>query len=693
MPEVNSVDTSSNFDYYDDPLYLSTSDQTNVVLTSFLFDGHDFVGWKREVLMALTAKNKDGFIDGTCVLPPSTDKRHKQWKRCDFMVMRWVSNSLDNSLKENFKYITSSKQFWTELLERFGVSNALEVYQLTKDLGDIVQDNLSLVEYCSKMKNMWETLDSLDPLPVCSCGKIELCSCSLLKKMIERENTAKVIQFLMNLNSSYDGIRTQILSLEPLPSINKVLVLLQKIERQKQITDVVSSLTEVNACASYRSSDQKKSVFSGSAPTESGSTKHCDNCNRDGHTRETCFGLNKCPHCGKKGHNPANCFVIRGFPGDKSKGKEKVQQSKPNFPKKGVHSADVIQDSPLDDSSMNAAGASMVNTVADSAISINSDMLDGLVNSVVDQVLKRISDQQHALSTANFAGMITNTSHAYTTNTSTLMLDWLIDTGASDHMTYDSSILANVHVFRSLLKLDCLIGLKLLDCNKLSFVFTSHDCLFQDLSNNVPLNSQSLASTVNNRSVSLFHERLGHMSVNKLKFVTGFSHAINNDKFHCKSCTLAKHHRLPFPFKGVIKTIRSDNGSEFLQDVCGSLFKGKRIIHQTSVVDTPQQNGISISPTPAVSIEEPASTLETVVPNTRTMAPDSDDVQVRRSTRPRQLSTWLQGYQCKIPGQQATAGMVQASAFQAEVLQKVEDCPPEYIASLFNVFQEHEPYS
>ncbi|XP_074277520.1 uncharacterized protein LOC141601148 [Silene latifolia] len=182
MPEVVSSDSASVLDYYDDPLFLSTSDQPNATLASFLFDGHDFLGWKREVLMSLAAKNKDGLLDGSCAMPPVTDKRHKKWRRCDFMVMRWLSNSLDKGLRENFKYVTSSQAFWSDLIERFGQSNALEVYQLTKDLGEVSQDNLSLIEYYGKLKNLWETLDCLDPLPACSCGKVNLCTCSLLKK-------------------------------------------------------------------------------------------------------------------------------------------------------------------------------------------------------------------------------------------------------------------------------------------------------------------------------------------------------------------------------------------------------------------------------------------------------------------------------------------------------------------------------
>ncbi|XP_074300698.1 uncharacterized protein LOC141632000 [Silene latifolia] len=518
MPESIASDSSPNFDYYDDPLYLSTNDQTSATLSSSLFNGHDFLGWKREVLMALTAKNKDGFIDGSCSMPPSTDKRHKQWKRCDFMVMRWISNSIDKSLRDNFKYVVSSKNLWDDLLERFGVFNALEVYQITKDLVAVSQENISLVEYYSKMKNLWETLESLDPLPVCTCGKVNLCTCTLLKRIVERENNAKTIQFLMNLNSSYDGIRTQILSLEPLPSINKVLALLQKIERQKQITDTVFSLTESNAYASFRQSDQKMIGFqkTGEAST---TVKHCDHCNKNGHTSATCFGLTKCPHCNKTGHNPANCFVIRGFPGDKNKGKDKAPTNyKSTVPARGVNSADLLPESPLEDSCLDTISHNDSNKINAVSSVLTSEVLDGLVTSVVDQALKQISDQQPALSSANFAGMISPYSHVFTVCKPYYTSTWLVDSGASDHMTYNIDLLSDVHVFakpisvglpdgsikyvhkKGTVKLTHNIKLtnafylpdfrqnllsisKLLDNNNLSVLFTSLGCVFQDLSN------------------------------------------------------------------------------------------------------------------------------------------------------------------------------------------------------------------
>ncbi|XP_074266527.1 uncharacterized protein LOC141589800 [Silene latifolia] len=611
------------------------------------------MGWKREILMSCATKNKDGLLDGTCPMPPSTDKCHKQWKRCDFMVMRWISNSLDKKIRENFKYVGTSREFWCEFVERFGQSNALEVYQLTKDLGDIAQANLSLVEYYSKMKNLWETLDSIDPLPSCSCGKIGLCTCALVKKMIDRENNAKIIQFLMNLNSSYDGVRTQILSLDPLPSINKILALLQKVERQKQITETVSNLADSSAYAGFRQSDQKK-VFQNSKNVASGSVndKHCDHCNR-------------------------------GFPGDKAKGKEKAAYNKSHPPQKGAHSADVIPDSPLENLCLEDAnhnGFNVATTGSDALARLNSAALDGIITSIVDQVLKRISDQQPTLSSINFA----------------------VDAGASDHMTYDLSLLSNVHVFQKPVRVglpdgsiklvqkmgtvvltdkitlqnvffipdfqqNLLSVSKLLDSSHMTVLFTSTDCVFQDLSNDVivsrgkrvgdlyTINKQQmycnkvlLVNTIKNAVVSKFqsmfsrksshvnnvasqvldlvHARLGHMSTEKLKFVPEFSHIIKRDTFQCRSCALAKHHRLPFPistsrasacfhlmhmdskdqvyglirdffadvhtqFQGTIKAIRSDNGTEFLQEHCGTLFKSKGIVHQTSIVGTPQQNG------------------------------------------------------------------------------------------------------
>ncbi|XP_071713700.1 uncharacterized protein [Rutidosis leptorrhynchoides] len=84
----------------------------------------------------------------------------------------------------------------------------------------------------------------------------------------------------------------------------------------------------------------------------------------------------------------------------------------------------------------------------------------------------------------------------------------------------------------------------------------------------------------------LWHERLGHpanQALNELSDKLGFS-KVNDNTEPCDTC-----HK----FGKIIKSIRSDNGTEFLNNKMIEFIKNKGIIHQTSCTYTPQQNGIA----------------------------------------------------------------------------------------------------
>ncbi|XP_074282606.1 uncharacterized protein LOC141607147 [Silene latifolia] len=200
--ENSATSTTSTPSYacFDDPLFLSPNDQPSLTLASGKFNGTKFLSWKREAYLTLIAKNKECFVDGTCKMPDPTDSKYSQWIRCDLLVRKWISNSLISDIKETVEYAHFAKEMWTDLLKRYGQVNSIEIYQLKKELSGISQENSSLVEYYSKLKRTWETLDSIDPIPMCSCGAMNACTCQLLKRMLTRETQAKLIQFLMGLN-------------------------------------------------------------------------------------------------------------------------------------------------------------------------------------------------------------------------------------------------------------------------------------------------------------------------------------------------------------------------------------------------------------------------------------------------------------------------------------------------------------
>ncbi|KAL9234454.1 hypothetical protein vseg_009325 [Gypsophila vaccaria] len=382
--------SSSIYDQYDDPLFLSSADQPHLQLTPYLFDGFNFLDWKRDVVMALTAKNKEDFLTNSCVFPSTSVKKCRQWTRCDLMVLRWLLNSLAKPIRANVLYAKSSKDLWSELNERYGQVNALELYQLKKDLNNLSQENSSLVNYYSSLKRSWESIDSLDPIPDCTCGALKLCTCQLLKRLLDRETHSKLIQLLMGLNAGYDPIKTHILSMDQLPSINKALGVLQKIEKQQQLSDVGSDhMVESSAYVSIKH-DVSKSSPSAQAFKKSridrpeSSSTECSHCLRKGHSIEDCFKLKTCDFCHHKGHIKQHCYKFKAYTSKSSKG-HSSGSSRRNAHHAGVISPPRDEFSPLDvaDHPLHPRANSM----------LSPDVVQGIVSNVMTQVLQAISEK------------------------------------------------------------------------------------------------------------------------------------------------------------------------------------------------------------------------------------------------------------------------------------------------------------
>ena len=103
-----------------DPLYLHPSDHPGLVLVSQIFDGKNFGEWRRSVKIALSAKNKSGFITGAVEKPSSPLDLVNRWERCNDMVISWLINGLNAEIRSSVIYIDTAKGIWTELESRFG---------------------------------------------------------------------------------------------------------------------------------------------------------------------------------------------------------------------------------------------------------------------------------------------------------------------------------------------------------------------------------------------------------------------------------------------------------------------------------------------------------------------------------------------------------------------------------------------
>ncbi|KAL0424377.1 UNVERIFIED_CONTAM: hypothetical protein Sradi_0972500 [Sesamum radiatum] len=99
---------------------------------------------------------------------------------------------------------------------------------------------------------------------------------------------------LMGLNDSFDAIRSQILVMDPLPIVDKAYSLVLRVESQRYIEDITN-----NAAMMVRNTDFRKAVGAKSYQKKKTyvdkKNLHCDNCNRLGHSRDTCFKLHGFP--------------------------------------------------------------------------------------------------------------------------------------------------------------------------------------------------------------------------------------------------------------------------------------------------------------------------------------------------------------------------------------------------------------
>jgi len=86
--------------------------------------------------------------------------------------------------------------------------------------------------YYIKFKNLWEKLSDFSEIPECKCVE----SCGAIKKILANEQRQKLIHFLMYLNDEYEPIGGPILLLDPLPNVSKAYSMIQRVEKQRQVT-------------------------------------------------------------------------------------------------------------------------------------------------------------------------------------------------------------------------------------------------------------------------------------------------------------------------------------------------------------------------------------------------------------------------------------------------------------------------
>ncbi|KAG8661225.1 hypothetical protein MANES_02G220721v8 [Manihot esculenta] len=155
------------------------------------------------------------------------------------MVTSWILNSISKDLVESFLYATTAREPWIELGEWYGKSNGPMTYQIKRRIATISQENLSVTTCYTKLKQLRDELANIVSIAPCSCGSEKLTT--------EIHNVDHLMQFFMGLNDAFDQVRSQVLLLNPLPTVNKAFSMVLQVESQKEVQTNLKEHTEVTA--------------------------------------------------------------------------------------------------------------------------------------------------------------------------------------------------------------------------------------------------------------------------------------------------------------------------------------------------------------------------------------------------------------------------------------------------------------
>jgi hypothetical protein len=532
------------------PYDITPNDNPGSLLTQVQLKGdQNYDEWSRSLRTALRARKKFGFVDGTIERPDEGSADLEDWWTNNSLLVSWIMNTIEPSLRSTMSHMEVAQDLWQDIKERFSVVNGPRIQQLKAELAECKQKGLTIVAYFGKLKKLWEEMANYEQFPVCKCGK---CTCNLGVAFEKKREEEKVHQFLMGLDDVvYGMVRSNLLAQDPLPNLNKTYSTLVQEERVRTVV---------------RGKEQQSEVMSFAVQAVKSRGKIDEKEKND-----------RCNHCNRTGHDVNNCFEVIGYPEWWSDRPRRTGRGSANG--KGIQQGSSV--------SKGRGGFIKANT-AHALVNKSNLSLEGEQSEVAG-----LSDEQ-------WKTLLHLLNNATTSSTEKLSgMQWIIDTGASRHMTGRLDCLSDMKniahcqvglpngnhiaavkegtlVLSEKLKLTQVLYVPNLQCNLISVSqlidesncivqFTNRFCIIQDHTSKMVIGAgeqreglyyfkhavvAATTTTINTpKSLTLWHQRLGHASFQVVEKIPNLCYDKQNNS--CTQtrdvCLRAKQTRDVFP--------------------------------------------------------------------------------------------------------------------------------------------------
>jgi hypothetical protein len=287
-----SIDQSS-------PYFVHPSDGPSSVKVTPILTGSNYHLWSRSMRRALHGKLKIEFIDGSITVPTDPfDPSFRAWNRCNSLVHSWILNSISDSIAQSLVFLENAIDVWTDLRERFAQADLVRIAELQQEIHSLKQESRTVTEFYSDLKLLWEELEIYIPIPNCSCRN--RCTCEAMRSARNNHTVLYAIRFLTGLNEHFAMVKSQILLMDPLPTMNRVFSLVLQHERQGNFYPSDESKVLLNAA--------KSRGFPSKTPA-----RVCTYCGKDNHIIDNCFKKHGPPPHFRKSSQLNNATIEGGI--------------------------------------------------------------------------------------------------------------------------------------------------------------------------------------------------------------------------------------------------------------------------------------------------------------------------------------------------------------------------------------------
>ena len=113
------------------PFFLHHGESPGVILVVQPLTEDNYPNWARAMRMALDAKSKLGFVDGSIIASMAvTPLEKKAWLKCNSMISSWILNSISPHITASVIYKDTTFEVWNALKNRFLKANGPRISQL-----------------------------------------------------------------------------------------------------------------------------------------------------------------------------------------------------------------------------------------------------------------------------------------------------------------------------------------------------------------------------------------------------------------------------------------------------------------------------------------------------------------------------------------------------------------------------------